>query len=146
MGVLVFTTLTKEAMLLLRFWTNDITNIYYDKNGKRNFVKMGPIMGRSDDMLIIRGVNLFHTQVEAVLENCSEFSNSYQLVVTREGTMDDVEVKIEISNDLFSELKKESPVENIINHDKIKQAHYTLIKKLKDNTGLTLKVNASLPG
>jgi phenylacetate-CoA ligase len=146
MGILVFTTLTKEAMPVLRYWTNDITNIYYDKSGKRSFIKMGPVMGRSDDMLIIRGVNLFHTQVEAVLENCMEFSNSYQLVVTREGTMDDVEVKIEISNDLFTELQKENQKENIINHEKIRQALYMLTKKLKDNTGLTLKVNASLPG
>jgi phenylacetate-CoA ligase len=146
MGVLVFTTLTKEAMPLLRYWTNDITNIYYDKSAKRSFIKMGPIMGRSDDMLIIRGINLFHTQIEAVLENFIEFSNSYQLVVTRAGTMDDVEIKIEISHHLFSELQKEMLAENIIHHDKVKQAHHTLTRKLKDNTGLTLKVIASLPG
>ncbi|MCB0587645.1 MAG: AMP-binding protein, partial [Phaeodactylibacter sp.] len=61
-GVLVFTTLTKEAMPLVRYWTNDITNIYYEHSQKRTHIKMGPIRGRSDDMLIIRGVNLFPTQ------------------------------------------------------------------------------------
>jgi phenylacetate-CoA ligase len=106
-GVLVFTTLTKEAMPLLRYWTNDICCIYRDKSFSRNFIKMGPIQGRADDMLIIRGVNLFHTQVEAVLVDVEEFSTNYQLVVTREGSRDDVEVKRwklpVISSRLFSD-------------------------------------------
>ena len=66
-GVLVFTTLTKEAMPFCRYWTNDICTLHYDPNGKRSHVKMGDIKGRADDMLIIRGVNLFHTQVESCL-------------------------------------------------------------------------------
>jgi len=120
-GVLVFTTLTKEAMPLLRYWTNDITSIYYDQSAKRTHVKMGPIIGRSDDMLIIRGVNLFHTQVGAALENVNEFSSNYQLVVTHEHTMDDVEVRVEINDDLFCALKEEN--ENTLSHEKIVQAH-----------------------
>jgi phenylacetate-CoA ligase len=73
-GVLVFTTLTKQAMPLLRYWTNDITYLTYEHSEKRTHVKMGPIMGRTDDMLIIRGVNLFPTQVEAVMEGFAELS------------------------------------------------------------------------
>ena len=71
-GVLVFTTLTKEGIPLLRYKTNDICNIFYDPDGKRTHIKMSAIKGRTDDMLIIRGVNLFPTQVEDVLkENTS---------------------------------------------------------------------------
>jgi len=129
---------------LLRYWTNDITNIYYDKSAKRTHVKMGPIIGRSDDMLIIRGVNLFHTQVGAALENFIEFSSNYQLVVTHEQTMDDVEVRVEINDDLFSALGKEN--QDALSHEKIMQAHERLQKKLKDNIGLTMKLIVSVPG
>ena len=73
-GVLCFTTLTKEATPLLRYWTNDITNLYYDRSSKRTHIKMGPIRGRADDMLIIRGVNLFPSQIESVINELPEFS------------------------------------------------------------------------
>jgi phenylacetate-CoA ligase len=145
-GVLVFTTLTKEAMPMIRYWTNDITSIYYDKSAKRTHIKMGQILGRSDDMLIIRGVNLFHTQVEAVLENLNALSANYQLVVKREGTMDEVEVNIEINKELFEDLKKELPESEMMRHPKIQQAHSTLGKKIKDEIGLSMKINLSFPG
>lgn len=145
-GVLVFTTLTKEAMPVIRYWTNDITSIYYDKSVKRNFIKMGPILGRSDDMLIIRGVNLFHTQVEAMLEGFSAFSANYQLVVTRKGTMDDVEVKIEISNELFKALEKEGGYDDLMENENIRRAVHAFEKKLKEHIGLHMGVNVSIPG
>lgn len=128
-GVLVFTTLTKQAMPLLRYWTNDITNIYYDKSEKRTHVKMGAIRGRSDDMLIIRGVNLFHTQVEDVLKDIDALSANYQLIVTRTGAMDDVEVKVEIA-DTYMHLPE----------DGLKEIHGFFSKKIKDNIGLSMKV------
>lgn len=68
-GVLVFTTLTKEAMPLVRYWTNDITHLFYDQDGSRTMVKMGPIVGRTDDMLIVRGVNVYPTQIEAAIKD-----------------------------------------------------------------------------
>jgi phenylacetate-CoA ligase len=145
-GVLVFTTLTKEGMPLLRYWTNDITSIYRHKSRKRNFIKMGPIQGRADDMLIIRGVNLFHTQVEAMLEYFEEFSTNYQLVVTREGTMDDVEVKVEISGEFFQNIRRESADTNVLSHQRVLQAHQDLVKKLKEQIGLTMKLHVSAPG
>jgi phenylacetate-CoA ligase len=95
-GVLVFTTLTKEAFPLLRYWTNDICSIYYDANAKRTHIKMSAIKGRSDDMLIIRGVNLFHTQVEEVIQQLDFLSPNYRLIVERQGTMDTVEVEVEV--------------------------------------------------
>jgi phenylacetate-CoA ligase len=95
-GVLVFTTLTKEAFPLLRYWTNDICSINYDPNAKRTHIKMATIKGRADDMLIIRGVNLFHTQVEEVIEQFEQLLPNYQLIVTREGTLDQLAVRVEV--------------------------------------------------
>lgn len=94
-GVLVITTLTKEAFPLLRYWTNDICSISYDKNAKRSHIKMSAIKGRSDDMLIIRGVNLFHTQVEEVIHQIEGLSPNYRLVVDKKGVMDCVTVEVE---------------------------------------------------
>jgi phenylacetate-CoA ligase len=129
-GVLVFTTLTKQAMPLLRYWTNDITNIYYDHSEKRTHIKMGAIRGRSDDMLIIRGVNLFHTQVEAILQDIEALSANYQLIVSRTGTLDDVEVKVEIAETYAH-----------VSEDILKKINGRCSKKIKENIGLSMKVN-----
>ncbi len=146
-GVLVFTTLTKQAMPVLRYWTNDITTIYYDRAGKRTHIKMGQIIGRSDDMLIIRGVNLFHTQVEAVLEGFNDLSANYQLIVKNEGKMDEVDVKVELDPELCSALGLESiDIEFIKSHDRLGQVHRIFQKKIKDNIGLTMKVEFMMPG
>jgi phenylacetate-CoA ligase len=145
-GVLVFTTLTKEAMPMIRYWTNDITNIYYDKSFKRTHIKMGPLKGRADDMLIIRGVNLFHTQVEAVLENFSgELSNNYQLVVKQGGTMDEVEVNIEIDAAMYNELRKDYKETDILNHMRVQTVQKAIHKKIKDDIGLTMKIFIMAP-
>lgn len=143
-GVLVFTTLSKEAMPLLRYWTNDITSIYYDKSVKRSHIKMAPIAGRADDMLIIRGVNLFHTQVEAVLEYIPELSANYQLVVTHNGTMDEVEVKVETDAALYEALSRE--YSEVLECDKLQAALHHFKKKLKDDIGLSMTVSLAGPG
>ncbi len=145
-GVLVLTTLTKEAMPIFRYWTNDITFLYKDKHGKRNFIKMGPIAGRADDMLIIRGINLFHTQVEAMLNGLTAFSQNYQLVVTKNRAHDEVEVKVEINSGLFNEYLKNLAASEIMTSEKIVQACKMLEKKLKDNIGLSLNVKIEEPG
>jgi phenylacetate-CoA ligase len=129
-GVLVLTALTKQAMPILRYWTNDITNIYYDKDSKRTHVKMGTIKGRSDDMLIIRGVNLFHTQVEEVINNIEYLVPNYQIVVTREGIMDEVQVKVEVEEQFGLEASEE----------KMKALKDKFSKKIKDTVGLSMKV------
>ena len=95
-GVLVFTTLTKEASPLLRYWTNDICTVQYDTHAKRTHIKMSPIKGRADDMLIIRGVNLFHTQVEEILHQFDFLTPHYQLIVDRKGNLDTVAVAVEV--------------------------------------------------
>ena len=146
-GVLVFTTLTKKAMPVLRYWTNDITSLHYDSNGKRTHVKMGQILGRSDDMLIIRGVNLFHTQVEAVLEGFGDLSTNYQLIVKNEGKMDEVDVTVELDSEVCRVLELVTlNTEVLRSHDRLGQVHRLLQKKIKDNIGLTMKVEFLMPG
>lgn len=129
-GVLVFTTLTKEAFPILRYWTNDICSINYDKNGKRTHIKMSSIKGRADDMLIIRGVNLFHTQVEEVIHKFDELSPNYRLIVSRKGTMDAVKVEVETKDAAATS-----------NEDLSLQ----LIKKIKDIVGLSMAVELKSP-
>ena len=99
-GVLVFTTLTKQALPLVRYWTGDVTTLSSEECAcGRTLVRMGLIKGRTDDMLIIRGVNVYPTQVESVLVRVPELTPHYRLVVTRDGTLDEVEVEVEVSED-----------------------------------------------
>ncbi|MDD4797648.1 MAG: phenylacetate--CoA ligase [Eubacteriales bacterium] len=103
-GELAFTSLTKEAFPVIRYRTRDLT--YLDDarcSCGRTHVRMGRIMGRCDDMLIIRGVNVFPTQVESVLTKYSDVEPHYLLVVNRQGTLDTLEVRIEMSERLFSD-------------------------------------------
>jgi len=94
-GELVFTTLTKEALPVVRYRTRDLTRLLPPT--ARAMRRMGKIVGRSDDMLIIRGVNLFPTQIEELVLKHGQLSGQYQLVVTREGNLDDVEVRCELA-------------------------------------------------
>lgn len=135
-GVLVFTTLTKQAMPLVRYWTNDICSIDYDSAGKRSHIKMSTIKGRSDDMLIIRGVNLFHTQVEVLLEDFDELAPCYQLIVSRKGTMDEVQLDVEVSKDLSDHVKGTG----FATHQRIQHLTKALSHKIKQNIGLSMKV------
>ncbi len=94
-GELTITTLTKEALPLIRYRTGDITWLRRDHGGGRTHVKMGPVLGRTDDMLIIRGVNVFPSQVEEVLLQLPELSACYQIIVNRIKTLDEVLVQVE---------------------------------------------------
>ena len=99
-GVLVFTTLTKQAMPVLRYWTGDITSLNSEPcECGRTLTRMALIKGRTDDMLIIRGVNVYPTQIETVVSGFPELSPHYALVVTREGTLDDLEVQAEVAEE-----------------------------------------------
>jgi phenylacetate-CoA ligase len=95
-GVLVLTTLTKEALPLVRYWTGDICWLSHRPcSCGRTLVRMGAIVGRSDDMLIVRGVNVYPSQVGAVLGGIPELSPHFGLVVRREGTLDEIDVLVE---------------------------------------------------
>ena len=94
-GELVFTTLTKEALPVVRYRTRDLTRLLPPT--ARSMRRMGKIVGRSDDMLIIRGVNLFPTQIEELVLQHGQLGGQYQLVVSREALLDEVTVRCELS-------------------------------------------------
>lgn len=97
-GELVFTSLDNEAFPLLRYRTHDICKIYHNKcSCGRNFVKMCKPVGRTDEMLIIRGINVFPSQIEIVLMN-EGYSSNYQIIVDRVNNIDVFEIKVEISD------------------------------------------------
>lgn len=99
-GELVLTTLTKEGMPILRYRTKDITKLINEpcKCG-RTTVRMAKVIGRSDDMLIIRGVNVFPSQIEGVLLSIPEVASHYEIVVRRENFMDVLEVMVEVAHE-----------------------------------------------
>lgn len=104
MGELVFTTLTKEAIPVIRYRTRDLTRLIPDRCVcGRTFVRMERITGRSDDMLIIRGVNVFPSQIEHVLMSIEGVEPHYQIVVDREGALDIMEVHVEVQEEIFSD-------------------------------------------
>jgi phenylacetate-CoA ligase len=93
-GELVFTSLTKQALPIIRYRTRDLTRLLPPTS--RSFRRMGRIVGRSDDMLIVRGVNVFPTQIEEQVLRQPQLSGNYQIVLTREGHLDNVTVRCEL--------------------------------------------------
>lgn len=103
-GELVLTTLTKEAQPLIRYRTRDITSLnYVPCRCGRTHVRMARIKGRSDDMLIIRGVNVFPSQIEAILLETEGLTPHYQLILDRQGALDTLEVQVEVDEKIFSD-------------------------------------------
>ncbi|MFD1469789.1 phenylacetate--CoA ligase family protein [Hymenobacter caeli] len=146
-GVLVLSTLTKQALPILRYWTGDITSLSYDHSAKRTHVKMGPIRGRADDMLIIRGVNFFPTQVEDLLGGLPGTSPSYQVVATRRGPLDEVEVRVEVAAALLRGLGLAALTDELVQqHDALQRLQGALAQKIKDNIGLSVRVSLRAPG
>ena len=118
-GELVVTTLTKEGIPMLRYRTKDITKIDYEpcKCG-RTFARMAKIMGRTDDMLKIRGVNVFPSQIESVLMGFDQIAPHYQLVITRENFSDRLEVKVELADgSLLENYAGLEQLRNLIHHN-----------------------------
>ncbi|MEE9904179.1 MAG: phenylacetate--CoA ligase [Chlorobium sp.] len=108
LGELVFTTVTKEAMPLVRYRTRDLTRLHAETcQCGRTLVRMEKCVGRSDDMLIIRGVNVFPSQIESVLLEMSETKPHYLLVVDRENNLDTIEIQVEVEEQFFSDEVKE---------------------------------------
>ncbi len=133
-GELVFTSITKEAFPLLRYRTRDIAVLKREKcSCGRTFIKMSKPMGRSDDMLIIKGVNVFPSQIEMVLLERGLTSN-YQIIVDRLGVTDSIEVKVEMTAELFSDT---------INSIAIREAEIT--DALKNTLGIMAKVSIVEP-
>jgi len=136
-GELVFTTLTKEAFPLIRYRTRDISRLYpVPCRCGRTSYRMDRVMGRSDDMLIIRGVNVFPSQIEAVLVAIEGLEPHYQLIVDRVGTLDTLEVQVEVTESQFA------------NADEVKvlqKLEKMILKDMKDYLGITAKIKLVEP-
>jgi phenylacetate-CoA ligase len=134
-GELVFTTLTKEAFPIIRYRTKDISRLYYEPcECGRTLVRMEKVTGRTDDMLIIRGVNVFPSQVEHVLMGIDGVEPHYQIVVDREGNLDTMQVQVEVSEGVFSDEIR--VLENLTKH---------IQKEIKDLLGVSCKVKLVEP-
>ena len=133
-GELVFSSISKKAFPLLRYRTRDICVLTREKCAcGRTLVKMAKPMGRSDDMLIIRGVNVFPSQIETVLINCG-FEANYQLVVDRVNFSDTLEVKVELTSDMFSDAMKQNQLRE-----------REVVSALKSMLGIAAKVTLVAP-
>lgn len=134
-GELVFTTLTKEAFPVIRYRTKDISSLYYEVcECGRTLVRMEKVTGRTDDMLIIRGVNVFPSQVEHVLMGVEGVEPHYQIIVEREGSMDVMSVEVEVSDSSFSDEIKY-----------LEQLTKRITRDIKDILGVTCKVKLVNP-
>ena len=126
-GELVFTSLTKEALPVIRYRTRDLTRLLPPTS--RSMRRIGKITGRSDDMLIIRGVNVFPTQIEEMLLKCPELAPHYLISVTREGNLDQMAVAVELSSDARG-----------IGEERRSEVSRTLQHLVKTYVGISVKV------
>ncbi|NJB66620.1 phenylacetate-CoA ligase [Desulfobaculum xiamenense] len=134
-GELVITTLTKEALPLLRYRTRDLTRLdYVPCKCGRTHVRMHRIMGRSDDMLIIRGVNVFPSQIESIILETEGTAPHYQIIVKREASLDTMEIRVEVDEKFLShEIRGLQMLEGKIQ------------KSIKEFLGVTAKVKLVEP-
>jgi len=134
-GELVFTTITKEGLPLIRYRTRDITALHYDRcRCGRTLVRMEKVIGRTDDMIIIRGVNVFPSQIESVLLEMGEVEPHYQLIVDRVNNLDVLEVLVEVSERMFSDEVK-----------KLEQLEKKITKAIEETLGISVKVRLVEP-
>jgi phenylacetate-CoA ligase len=134
-GELVFTTLTKEAFPLIRYRTRDMSRLMKEPcRCGRTVARMARITGRSDDMLIIRGVNVFPSQIEQVLLDIEGLEPHYELIVDRDGTLDTLEIKVEVSEAIFSDEVRT-----------LQKIERRIAKDVKDYLGVTAAVKLVEP-
>ncbi len=134
-GELVFTSITKEAFPVIRYRTRDITSLNPEPCVcGRTFVRMNRVSGRSDDMLIIRGVNVFPSQIESVLMEIQGVEPHYQLIVDREGNLDMLTVLVEVGESAFSDKVKT-----------LQDLEKVITKNIKEYLGISAKVRLVEP-
>ena len=134
-GELVFTTLTKEAFPLIRYRTRDMSRLMKEPcRCGRTFARMKRVSGRSDDMLIIRGVNVFPSQIEQVILDIEGLEPHYELIVDRDGTLDTLEIRVEVSETLFSDEVRA-----------LQKIERRIAKDVKDYLGVTAAVKLVEP-
>ncbi|MCC6213166.1 MAG: phenylacetate--CoA ligase, partial [Burkholderiales bacterium] len=135
LGELVITTLTKEALPMLRYRTRDITRVTTERCGcGRSHLRIRRITGRNDDMLIIRGVNVYPSQIEAVLVGMPEIAPHYQLVVERRGNLDEVAVEVEAAQDVAQSAEAYARIAGAAQH------------QIKTMIGISTQVLVKRPG
>jgi phenylacetate-CoA ligase len=129
-GEMVITTLTKEAFPVIRYRTRDLTRLISEPCPcGRTMRRMTRVLGRTDDMLIIRGVNVFPQQIENVLFEIEGVAPHYQIIIDRKGALDDTTVNVEVSESMFfDEMKKQS------------QLKETIKKRLASELGISVEV------
>ena len=131
----MFTTITKEAFPVIRYRTRDISILHPEPcRCGRTMVRMGRVRGRSDDMLIIRGVNVFPSQIESVIMEFDGIEPHYQLVVEREGRLDTLSVMVEVNERIFSDEVKN-----------LQAMEQSLEKNIKELLGVAAKVRLVEP-
>jgi phenylacetate-CoA ligase len=136
--------LTKEALPLVRYWTGDITSLTREPCAcGRTLARMGRIKGRADDMLIIRGVNVYPTQVEAALLQLPELTPNYRIVVSRSGTLDEAEVEVEVSEEFLRDAGTDSLAGEL---DHVRELRARAESRLRESIGCSLAVRLSAPG
>jgi phenylacetate-CoA ligase len=136
-GELVFTTITKEAFPLIRYRTRDISRLITEPcRCGRTLIRMDRVTGRSDDMLIIRGVNVFPSQIEAVLLAIPGVEPHYQLIVDRAGNLDTLEIQVEVGEQVFANADEVKVLQNM---------ERQIAKDIKDYLGVSAKVKLVEP-
>ncbi|MDO9529671.1 MAG: phenylacetate--CoA ligase [Syntrophales bacterium] len=136
-GELVFTTITKEAFPLIRYRTRDISKLMMEPcRCGRTYVRMDRVSGRSDDMLIIRGVNIFPSQIENVLIGIEGLEPHYQLVVYREDSLDALEIHVEVSEEVLSDSDEVRVLQKI---------ERRIAKDIKDYLGVSARIKLVEP-
>jgi phenylacetate-CoA ligase len=140
-GELVFTSLTKEAMPVIRYRTGDIASIIPDPcQCGRTHKRISRIKGRIDDMLIIRGVNVFPSEIESALLQFEELVPHYQLIISREGALDKVTLKVEINEKIYKSINQN------LEHDKIKHLTARIYRKIKNSCLISVETLVESPG
>lgn len=147
-GVLVLTTLTKEAMPLLRYWTGDICSLNSQESPcRRTHVRMSRIKGRSDDMLIVRGVNLYPSQVEEALQGIEGIEPLYELVLRRSGTLDELETRVELDPELYREADRPQLQSTTVDSQpKLAEVRDRIAARIREKIGLGVRVTLLEPG
>ena len=151
MGELVFTTIANQGQPLLRFRTRDITRLTYGTCiCGRNLVKMQRVSGRSDDMLIIRGVNVFPSQIESVILKREGVSPHYMVIVERKGVMDSLRVKVEVTEDFMvkasADILKGAEFDILEDVATVHSKKRNLQQDIKDVVGISVEVDMVPPG
>lgn len=135
-GELVLTTITKTGMPVIRFRTRDITRLHRDTcECGRTTCRMERVTGRTDDMLIVRGVNVFPSQVESILLGIEGTQPHYQIVVNREGALDDMEVRVEVEESFFTDTVRS-----------LEEFEQQVRTKIENVLGLRVRVRLMEPG